>query len=193
MLAIGRHLVEPYYFAYATAAAHYRLTAQARSTAWIATTKTVSNQHIRGTTFRFVCLVERKFFGYQPTQVFDEEVYMSDPGKTVIDCVDRPDNAGGIGEITRIIVSAARRLNWHTFCDYAIRFRSVATIQRFGYLAQCSGVEIPSESLQRLRASIKPNSRSFLGSTVKWGKKGDYDAEWQVIVNVPSQEITSEP
>jgi hypothetical protein len=82
MLAIGRHLVEPYCFAYATAAAHYRFTAQSRSTAWIATTKTVGHHLIRGTNFRFVCLIERKFFGYQPTPVFDEEVNMSDPEKT---------------------------------------------------------------------------------------------------------------
>jgi predicted transcriptional regulator of viral defense system len=192
MLALGRYLVEPYYFAYVTAAAHYRFTPQSRSTVWIATTKTVSNLHLRGTFFRFVRLVARKFFGYRPTQVFEEEVNLSDPEKTVLDCVDRPENAGGIGEVTRIIVNATRRLNWDLFCEYASRFKSVATIQRFGYLAQTLGVEIPDESVQRLRVSIKPNSRSFLGSTVKWGTEGHYDSEWQVIVNVPMHEIKSE-
>ena len=192
MLAIGRHLVEPYYFAYATAAAHYRFTSQSRTTVWIATTKQVPDRTIRDTRFRFIDLIKRKFFGYESTAVFNEQVNLSDREKTVIDCVDRPDLAGGIGEVARIIARAARELDWDILCKHATEFNSVTMVQRLGYLARRARVEIPSDRLRHLHSLLRKNSRSFLASTRRWGSTGHYDREWQVIVNVPDREILSE-
>ena len=146
MLALGKHFVEPYYYAYATAAEHYRFTAQSRSVAWIVTTKPVPERTIRNTTFRFVCVVRRKFFGFAPTVVYEEEVQMSDREKTVLDCVDQPEFAGGIGELTRIIATAAPKLDWAKFCQYAGKFESVAAVQRFGALADRAKIEMPADS-----------------------------------------------
>ena len=192
MLAIGRHFVAPYYFAYATAAAHYHFTPQSRTTVWIATSKHTPERTIRGTRFRFVSLVKRKFFGYESTEVFNEKVNMSDPEKTVIDCVDRLDLSGGIGEVTRIIARAATVLNWENLSKYALQFNSVTTVQRFGYLARRARVEIPSDCLKQFRSLLRKNSRSFLASPARWGSRGRYDPEWQVIVNVSDGEIMSE-
>ena len=192
MLAIGRHFVDPYYFAYTTAAAHYRFTSQSRTTVWIATTKHAPDRTIRGTRFRFISMVKRKFFGYESTEVFNEKVNLSDPEKTVIDCVDRPDLAGGIGEVTRIIARAARALNWGNLSKHALQFNSVATVQRLGYLAGRARVEIPNDCLQQLRSLLRKNSRSFLAFPGRWGRTGHYDPEWQVIVNVSDSEILSE-
>ena len=192
MLALGRHFVDPYYFAYATAAAHYRFTSQSRTAVWIATTKHIPDRTVRGTQFRFVTLVERKLFGYESTEVFSENVNMSDREKTVIDCVDRPDLAGGIGEVTRIISRAAAVLNWDVLGKHALQFNSVATAQRLGYLGRKAGVEVPNGCLQQLRSLLRKNSRSFLASPRRWGRIGRYDPEWQVIVNVPDGEILSD-
>lgn len=192
MLAVGQYLVEPYYFGYATAAAHYRFTAQSRSVAWIVTIKQVPERTIRNTTFRFVSVVPRKFFGFEPTSFYEQKVQMSDREKTVIDCVDQPDFAGGIGELTRIIASAAKKLDWTRFCTYAKKFGSVAVAQRFGSLADRARVEMPNKSRCALKSLIKPNSRSFLASPKTWGKEGHYDREWQMTINVPEREIFSE-
>ena len=125
MLAIGSHLVEPYYYGYATAAEYYHFTAQSRSVAWIVTTRQVPERTIRNTTFRFVRVVPRKFFAYQPTEVYKQKVIMSDREKTVLDCVDQPECSGGIGEVTRIISVASRELDWKQFVKYTLRFDSV--------------------------------------------------------------------
>jgi len=192
MLAIGQHLAEHYYYGYATAAAHYRFTAQSRSVVWIVTTKQVAERTIRNSTFRFVSVVPRKFFGFEPTSVYEQKVQMSDREKTVIDCVDQPEFAGGIGELTRIIAAAAPKFDWIKFCDYAVTFDSVAVVQRFGSLADRAKIEIPEGPRHALHSLIKRNSRSFLASPKVWGEKGHYDSEWQVIINVPDREILSE-
>ncbi|MEX0641167.1 MAG: type IV toxin-antitoxin system AbiEi family antitoxin [Pirellulales bacterium] len=192
MLAVGQYLAKPYYFGFATAAAHYRFTAQSRSAVWIVTTKQLPERTIRSTTFRFVSVVSRKFFGFESTPVYEQKVQMSDREKTVIDCVDQPEFAGGIGELTRIIASAAPKVDWNKFTEYAAKFGSVSVVQRFGSLADRAKVQIPDDSRHVLQSLIKPNSRSFLASPKTWGKEGHYDREWQMIINVPEREILSE-
>ena len=192
LLSIAKHLIQPYYIGYATAAAHYRFTTQYRTTLWIVTSQSAADRTIRGVRFRFVGVVARKFFGYAPTKVLGNEVMMSDPEKTVLDCVDKVGNAGGIGEVAQIVSRSVTKFDWPKFCDYARRFDSVAAVQRFGYLADRSGVRIPSDARELLRPQIKPQSRSYLGPTAKWGKKATYDAEWRILVNVPDREITAE-
>jgi predicted transcriptional regulator of viral defense system len=192
MLAVGQYLAKPYYVGFATAAAHYRFTAQSRSVVWIVTTKQVPERTIRNTTFRFVSVVPRKFFGFEPTSVYEQKVQMSDREKTVIDCVDQPEFVGGIGELTRIVASAASKLDWNKFTAYAKKFGSVAVVQRFGTLADRAKIQMPDDSRRALQSLIKPNSRSFLASTKTWGKAGHYDREWQMIINVPEREILSE-
>ena len=38
---------------------------------------------------------------------------LSDRKKTVIDCIDRPDLAGGEGEAAIILATVCRRIDWH--------------------------------------------------------------------------------
>lgn len=192
VLIIASLLVDPYYLGYATAAAHYHFTTQSRSTVWVATRRIVADRLIRDTTFRFVTLIERKFFGYTPTKVFEAEVNMSDPEKTVLDCVDRVENAGGTGEVARIILGAGLKIDWERLAAYAAKMGSVALVQRLGYLAERVKVEIPAGPRARLRSHMKRGSRSYLASPVRWGRNARYDAEWQLLVNVPDREILSE-
>ncbi len=191
MLAVGRHFVEPYYYGYATAAAHYHFTVQSRAMVWIVATKQTAERTIRNTTFHIVCVALRKFFGFEPTMVYGQKVQMSDQEKTVIDCVDRPELSGGVSEVTRVITSAAPKLDWEKFCKYAVQFDSVALVQRFGCLADRAGAAMPDESRHVLQSLMKRNSRTFLASPKAWGKDGHYDREWQGVVNVPEREILS--
>ena len=129
-LAVGKYLAAPYYFSYTTAAAVYQFTPQSRGTVWIVTPRTIPERTIRGITYRFINLVGRKFFGYGPVTVYGEEVNLADPEKTILDCVDKVRWAGGIGEVARMIVRAAPKLDWDKVAGYVGRFGSVALAQR---------------------------------------------------------------
>ena len=192
LLGLVKHLAESYYVGYATAAAHYRFTTQARSTLWIVTPRHVADRTVRGVLFRFVNVVPRKFFGCASVRVLGREIVMSDREKTVLDCVDKIDNAGGIAEVARIISRATPKIEWPRFCDYARRLGSVAAVQRFGYLADRVSTQMTREARAGLQAQIKKHSRSYLGPTARWGKQATYDAEWRILVNVPQREITAE-
>jgi len=190
-LGVGKHLADPYYFSYTTAAAFHNFTPQSRGTVWIVTPRKIPERTIRGTTYRFVNLVGRKFFGYGQVTVYDEKVNLADREKTILDCVDKVKWAGGIGEVARMIVRAAPKLDWDKVAGYVGRFGSVALAQRLGYLATKTEVVVPPAARQRLHACLKRNSRSFLNPN---GAKtsATYDHEWQVLVNVPEREILAD-
>jgi len=192
ILTIGANLVAPYYYAYATAAAHYRFSSQSRSTVWVATKRPHAEVHLREALFRFVALTEHKFFGFRPTDVFAQKVMMSDPEKTLLDCLDKVQFAGGIGEATRIITQAAPQVDWERMVDYTRRLDSLAVVQRLGFLAAKAKAVIPDPACRTLHSMLKRDSRSFLAPKTIWGTQGKYDAQWQVIVNVPDSEIYSE-
>lgn len=192
LLVLAEQFIKPSYVAFSSAAAYHGLTTQARGVVWVATLRQLRSRTFQGTTFRFVQLARRKFFGYEGVRVYGAEVSMSDREKTILDCVDHLVYGGGIGEVARMLAVASPRMRWDTLGEYAVRMRSVAATQRLGYLCDRLGIRIPDAVRLQLRSLLKPSSRSFLDSVARWGKTARYDAEWQVLLNVPDRAIFSE-
>lgn len=192
LLLIGSKLISPFYFGYATAASYHNLTTQVRNTIWIVTQKEGRPRSFRNVTFNFVNLSERKYFGFQKMKIFDVHLNISDVEKTVLDCIDKMEKSGGIGEVTHIIASASSRINWGKLYDYAIRMGSISLLQRLGYLADRAGVNIPQKIRRSIHSRLSKNTRSYLGSPIVWGYKAKFNSDWQLLVNVPDSEILSE-
>lgn len=192
LLAIAASLVEPSYLAYGTAAEIHDLTPQTRHTVWLAAPERVHHKEIRGTEVRFVYLQEEKFFGAEDIDWLDERVRVSDLHKTILDCVDKPEYAGGIGEVTRIVASAAGQVDWKTMIRYSRRMGSQALVQRLGFLMDFVGAEMPDRARTELHELVSPNSRPQLGVPSRWGTGGALDPEWRLVVNVPESALTAE-
>lgn len=193
LLALASRIVEPYYIAYGTAAAHYGLTTQARNVVWIATTRSgYRPRPLLGASIRFVHLAPRKFFGYESVRVFGYPVLMSDREKTIIDCVDRINLAGNASEVRRMIAVAARRIDWKKIVHYLEQIRSVSLVQRFGYLAGTTEAGIPPEARARLKQQLRPSTRSILGPAKKPPRAIGYDQDWQLVVHLTAQDLGDE-
>jgi predicted transcriptional regulator of viral defense system len=52
----------------------------------------------------------KKFFGFGPFDILGYSVMMSDREKTAIDCIDRPELGGGVGEAVSILAAPPSRL-----------------------------------------------------------------------------------
>lgn len=190
ILALASRLVQPYYFAYATAATHHGLTTQTRNKVWIATTvRGIRDRRIHHSDICFVRLSPRRFFGYSEVKVFGYSVQMSDREKTVIDCVDRIDLAGDASEVRHIIATAARRIDWEKLVTYLERTKSVSVVQRFGFLADTIDAQIPLESRVRLKRLLRPSSRSVLGPQSKPKNAVGYNSEWKLLVHLSPRQL----
>src|SRR3546814_19597545 len=102
-LALASSVAEPSYIGWWSAAAFHGFTTQKPMTVFVAVPQQMRPRVIEGNEIRFVKLAARKFFGFEPYDVYGRRAAISSPEKTVVDCIDRPDLAGGLTDVMRIV------------------------------------------------------------------------------------------
>lgn len=190
VLALAGRIAEPYYFGYGTAAMHHGFTTQHRRVIRLVTPVRTRHRRVLDTDVRIVNPVPRKFFGFGPVDVLGHTVMMSDREKTAVDCIDRPDLAGGEGEAASVLATACRRINWHKAASYLERTSSKTLTRRFGWLAERAGANIPEDVRAHLRDLAKGSGKAFFGPrTPVPGAIGHQDS-WQLTANVAHHELS---
>lgn len=191
---IGSAFVKPYYFSYYTSNSHYGFTTQMPFTLFIATTKKKPDVEWVGTSFKFVTLSKWKFFGYRREKVFDAEVNVADPEKSLIDSFDKPRYAGGMEQLVRIVWRGLPKIDENRLVDYALRMKSNALVQRLGFV-------IDFLVKEKLVNPVSEESRNLLlrhvGKTAIYldphrPKTGRFSKEWRIVNNVPREQLLSE-
>jgi len=191
---IGAALIKPYYFSYYTSNSHYGFTTQMPFTLFMATTKKKPDFEWSSSAFKFVTLSKRKFFGYRQEKVFDAEVNMAEPEKSLVDSFDKPKYAGGIEQLARIIWRGLSRVNKEKLVKYAVRMNSHVLIQRLGFIIDFLAKE---ELMKPLPDNLKDRMLRHVGKTAIYldsrrPKTGEFFKEWRIINNVPSAQLLSE-
>ena len=110
----------------------------------------------------------------------------------MVDCIDRPDLAGGPAELTRIVFGAADEVDAADLVETAHRMKSTALLQRLGFLADLAGWSMPLHLLDQLRAAIPKSARATFGRTDR--KEGDigYVAEWGLFVHARRDDLLAD-
>jgi predicted transcriptional regulator of viral defense system len=178
-LFIASHLVAPSYVSYWSALHFYGFTEQVPLTTFVATTKKKRPATFRDFRFRFVTVKPRKFFGYRRETLGDLPVIVADEAKAIVDSLDLPDYAGGLGEIAKALCAALETAEVETLVQYANRVGDKSLGSRLGYLLEALGQ--PAEGLIR---SASPVKLDVSGSRI-----GEIDTRWQVVVNVPERSL----
>ncbi|HEV2449386.1 MAG TPA: type IV toxin-antitoxin system AbiEi family antitoxin, partial [Thermoplasmata archaeon] len=123
-LRVGSRIVEPYYFGFATAAELLGLLPQASRLYYIVTPKRGGARWTHAAQFRRITVAPGRFFGFERIERRGEAIRVSDPERTVLDCLARPEFAGGLGGVAKIIESAAGALDWDRMARYLRRLGS---------------------------------------------------------------------
>ena len=192
-LRVGRHLVQPYYFGFATAAELWGFLLQPGRTYYVVTPTRSALHVVRPARFHLVHVAPRRFFGTAPLRRRGQDLVVSDPERTVLDCLDRPELTGGVGGAVQVFARAKPRLAWDRLGRHARRLGNRSLAQRVGYLAE------------RVRASIRP-PRAWaerllprpsdpwvpLGPPRTYGRAGPRDRRWHLVLNVPERELVAE-
>lgn len=191
---IGAALIKPYYFSYYTSNSHYGFTTQMPFTLFIATTKKKPDIEWASSAFKFVTLSKQKFFGYRREKVFDTEVNMAEPEKSLVDSFDKPRYAGGMEQLARITWRGLPRVKKEKLVKYAIRMNSHTLIQRLGFIIDFLAKE---ELVKPLPRNLKDKMLRHVGKTAIYldsrkPKTGEFSKEWRIINNVPRVQLLSE-
>jgi len=192
VLALASAVIKPSYVGGGRAASFHGFTTQKPMSVAVASLRQVPTQLIEGTKVRFVKVAERKFFGFATYQLHGREVSISTPAKTVVDCVDRPELAGGPAEVARIVAGAASSVEPHELLAVALRMKSKALWQRLGFLADLVNWQWGADVREELRAVIPKSQRSVFGP--KERRSGDigYVSDWGLFVNLPARQLLAD-
>ena len=139
---VAMELVKPAAIAYFSALSHHGLTEQLPRTVVVATNHPVRRRQREslGFTFRIVSLRPYKYFGIQKAWVGDHAFSVTNLEKTIIDALDLPDHAGGLGLVATALRSHWDRLDETRLRDYASRIGNSAAAKRLGFLMETLGL-----------------------------------------------------
>jgi predicted transcriptional regulator of viral defense system len=192
-LRFGSRLASPYYFGYATAAEWHGLLPQASRVYYLVTPKRGPSGWAHAAQFRRVHTAQRRFFGFRRMVRRGETIVVSDVERTVLDCLNRPELAGGIGGVVRVLESAGGRLDWPRLERYLHRLGSRSLTLRLGYLGERLRPAVcPPESWITRAKARTAEPYVPLGRPMEFGRRGEHDPRWHIIRNVPEPLLRSE-
>lgn len=166
-----------------TALHHWELTEQLFRTVVVFTAKAIrkKKQEIQGTTFRLRKVSEDRLFGTKTVWMGKVPVKVSDPERTLVDVLDRPDTGGGIRHVADSIEEWLRRdgRKVSTLLSYAQQLGNRTVFKRLGYVLEARGADEPglveacAEQMSTGLSALEPSS-SARGRVVK---------RWRLRVN----------
>ena len=185
---IGSYLIEPYYIGFHSALNYYGYTEQISRTVYIASTrrKLKSSLAVSGVTYRLVKLPERKFFGFKQITIDGYKINISEPEKTIVDCLDQIRYCGGIPEIVKALWYGRDELDFTKMAEYSRRNGNRASSQRLGYLIEILGFKAE----KAVEILLKSLSTSYAQMDTLSEPKGKYIERWKIIVNLPDNELS---
>ena len=192
LLALAGRIADPYYIGFSTAASHYGLTTQHRNVIFVVTPVRLRAREVGEARVRIVNLSASKFFGFEPVDVLGYKVMISDREKTALDCIERPDLAGGVGEAATILATASRRFDWTKVANYLERLESGALARRFGWLTDHVKADMPTDIRERVLQLAAKSRKTWIGPPARARQFKDaigYDETWRIFVNVPREEL----
>jgi predicted transcriptional regulator of viral defense system len=180
---------DKYYIGYYSALQIHNLITQPSLKEQIVVNKQIkpSFVELKGCKFQFIYHNSHHFFGSKKTWIDSyHRVMCSDLEKTFIDCLYKPEYAGGIIEIAKAIYMARDKINDNRLLEYALKFDVQAVIKRLGYLLELLSIETPIiDKLQKVRT----DSITILDTEVP--KQGKIMTRWSILQNIDINTIQS--
>jgi len=178
-----------YYIGYFSALQIHSLTTQPTLIEQIVVNKQIkpSSLLVKEIPFKFIFHNAKHFFGNKRTWIDSfNRVQCSDLEKTIIDCLFKPEYAGGITEIAKAIYKLKDKIDYSIVFQYAKRFDSQAVIKRLGFLLEL--LEVKNTMIDELQ-ELRTNSTVLLEPS--YPKEGKTISRWAIYQNIDTESIIS--
>jgi predicted transcriptional regulator of viral defense system len=178
-----------YYIGYFSALQIHSLTTQPNLKEQIVVNKQIkpSMLMVKGIPFQFIYHNEKHFFGNKKTWIDSfNKVQCSDLEKTIVDCLFKPQYAGGITEIAKAIHKSKDKIDYPNLLQYAKQFNSQAVIKRLGFLLELLEIKHPV-----IGEFKKLKTNSFVLLEPSYPKVGKTISRWSIQQNLDNDSILS--
>jgi predicted transcriptional regulator of viral defense system len=187
-LVIGRELVgdAPYYISYDTALSLHNLITRPVPDVKISTPRRLQTRKVLKIKYNFIYIRPENIWGTELTWASEgERVSVSDPERTIIDCLARPDLSGGVSEVATALQIGGEKFNWEKMISYAKRFDNQAVMKRLGFLLELLDLTT-QENIEYLNAMI---TQSYALLAPYLPDDGDYFSRWKVKINIDPETL----
>jgi predicted transcriptional regulator of viral defense system len=191
-LAIASAVLDESYVGWWSAASYHGFTTQKPATVFVAVRRQLAPRTIEGTEIKFVTVETRKFFGFNSYNVYGRSTRISDPEKTLVDCIDRPDLAGGPTELTRIVHAAMAEVDQEKLVVAAMKMNSKSLLQRLGFLSDLVDRPLTEGLRSEIRAALPDKAHSTFGGRAHRKDNIGYVADWGLHVYARKDDLLSE-
>ena len=171
---LGSYLVDPCIISYWSSLNYYGFTEQIPRTVFIQTTSRKKHQEITvfGITYKIIRVKKEKIFGVEKAWFEETQISLTNREKTIIDCLDKPQYAGGIIEVAKAL--RTEEYDKKTLVKYANKINNTGVIRRLGYI--CDFLQIPITL-----PTIK--TRNYLKLDPILPKSNKLNAKWNLMIN----------
>jgi predicted transcriptional regulator of viral defense system len=146
-----------------------------------------STLNIKNVTFQFIYHNKNHFFGSKKIWIDSfNKVKCSDLEKTLVDCLFKPDYAGGIVEVARAIYTSKDKIKYDKLLEYTQRYKSQAVIKRLGFLLET--LDIETGIIKQLQ---KAKTDSYVRLDTELPKSGKMISRWSIQQNLETETIKS--
>jgi len=178
-----------YYIGYYSALQVHQLITQPSLTEFIVVDKQIKPAviKVKGITFQFVYHNNNHYFGSKKVWIDSfHKIQCSDLEKTIIDCLFKPDYAGGIVEIGKALYKAKTNMDFKKLLTYCREFDSQAVIKRLGFLLELLNIDNPIiGELQKFKTN------SYIVLDTELPKEGKKTSRWNIQQTIDSETIKS--
>ena len=141
-------------------------------------------QRIGGAVYQFIQVAPQRFFGTEEVWVGDARVTITDPERTLLDGLCRPQHCGDFAEVLHAFDALGSRLDVERIMAYALEI-DAATVKRLGWVLENHGVE--SARIERLaRFPVK----GYRALDPTGPRKGPCNRRWMIQENLPGRTPT---
>lgn len=175
--AVSSVMIEKSAVGYWSALNYYGFTEQMPRITYVMTPLRGNYKRLENYSIKAVIVREKKFFGFREVHIAGRTVRITDPEKTVADCLDRPRNCGGILEIAKALRSG---MNVKIVAENLKKMGGHAGLKRLGYLSEILDVAIGKDLKEEIKAV---GGYPLLDPSL--GRKGHWNTKWGLLVNIP--------
>lgn len=146
-----------------------------------------SKAKVRNIEFQFIYHNTNHFFGSKKIWLDSfNKVSCSDLEKTIIDCLFKPEYAGGIVEIAKAIYLSKEKIEFDKLLHYTIQFNSQSVIKRLGFI-----LELLEVNTNIIPALLNLKTSSYTRLDTELPKFGKMISRWSIQQNIDTETIKS--
>lgn len=134
--------------------------------------------------YKFIHVLEKKFFGTTSTGYGNESFQVTDKEKTILDCFEMPLYSGGYDTLIRTF--AKSDLNPDKVLEYGLRIGNLAVLKRLAFLSELFSLS----NYRKFRKEISTLLKDRYSPLDPMGPfEGEFIPSWKIRLNIPRDQL----